>query len=83
MVAVSRPARKFIDPLYVDPKEIPAGQDYQWASYEILGDKRGGDFDRMQEMGWRPVPRERHPNNPSEQDDRIITRRHILIVASA
>lgn len=41
MVAVSRPARKFIDPLYVDPKEIPAGQDYQWASYEILGDKRG------------------------------------------
>jgi hypothetical protein len=49
------------DPLFVDPKEIPADTDYQWVSLSVCGDEKLGDFERMKEMGWRPVPYDRHP----------------------
>jgi hypothetical protein len=50
-----------LDPLFVDPKEIPADTDYQWVSLSVNGDEKLGDFERMKEMGWRPVPYDRHP----------------------
>jgi hypothetical protein len=48
------------DPLFIDPKEIPTGFDYQWASLSVMGDEKLGDFERMKAMGWRPVPAKRH-----------------------
>jgi hypothetical protein len=48
------------DPLFIDPKEIPTGFDYQWVSTAALGDESLGDYVEMLKGGWRPVPAKRH-----------------------
>jgi len=45
----------------IDPNQIPLGFDYQWASLAVNGDEKLGDYHRMREGGWRPVPYSRHP----------------------
>lgn len=46
----------------IDPKDIPPDVEYQWIALEVMGDEKLGDAKRMFDLGWRPVPAERHWN---------------------
>lgn len=70
--------------------KVPVGFDYQWVTLAVAGDEKIGDFQRMREGGWRPVPFERHPeveerfrqlviNGPNEGEQRIVAGGLILV----
>jgi hypothetical protein len=66
------------DPLFIDPKEIPANFDYQWVAEDVMGDKALGDYQHQKNMGWRDVPPERYPNMPT--DGRRIVHGGLVLV---
>lgn len=48
----------------IDSKKIPEGFEYQWVALAVRGDEKLGDMRRMFDLGWRPVPPERHWDAP-------------------
>jgi len=70
--------------------KVPTGFDYQWVALAVNGHEKMGDYQRMREGGWRPVPYSRHPevdercrqlviNGPNEGEQRIVAGGLILV----
>lgn len=47
--------------LYVDTATIPPGSRYKWVRIAVAGQPDPDNVSENMEMGWRPVPPERHP----------------------
>lgn len=47
--------------LYVNPEFIPAGVRYKWVRAATLGQPDNDNVLEALEMGWKPVPPDRHP----------------------
>lgn len=65
--------------LYVDPTKIPAGVRYCWIRASTLGQPDDDNVIQALEMGWKPVPPDRHPELvPPSFGDRARPADHIL-----
>lgn len=52
--------RKSADKYYINPAIIPAGWVYQWKRYAILGQEDPAYMAELTQVGFSPVPAERH-----------------------
>lgn len=65
--------------LYVDPTKIPAGVRYCWIRAATLGQPDDDNVIQALEMGWKPVPPDRHPELvPPSFGERVRPTDHIL-----
>lgn len=65
--------------LYVDPTRIPAGVRYCWIRASTLGQADDDNVIQALEMGWKPVPPDRHSELvPPSFGDRVRPPDHIL-----
>jgi hypothetical protein len=58
---VRQRVRKTADRYYVDPSIIPDGWIYQWKRHSTLGQEDPGYMAELAQVGFTPVPAERHP----------------------
>lgn len=49
------------DPFYIDPNDWKPGMVYAWFRESLLGVPDRNRIPAMKELGWEPVPVERHP----------------------
>jgi hypothetical protein len=50
-----RKRRGDVNPLYIDPKMIPAGVTWEWKRLTLLGQRNPGYEVSLRENGWEPV----------------------------
>lgn len=66
------------DLFLVDSGVIPPAQSYEWKRYSLLGQSEAEYLKEREAMGWKPVPRSRHPNMGS--DDPVFIARGGMIL---
>lgn len=59
-VRKTRKRRGNVDPLWIDPRDIPAGTTYEWKRQTVYGMRNPGYEVALAENGWEPVPVSRH-----------------------
>ncbi len=65
--------RRTVDPLYIDPRVIPAGFSYEWKLESVFGQPAATQMIAVRENHWKPVPASRHPEL-ALQGDTLIRR---------
>lgn len=72
------------DRYYVDPAIIPEGWVYQWKRYSVLGQEEPAYMAELNQLGFTPVPAERHDGVfiPSGSKGAIIIGGQILMERS-
>jgi len=56
----------YLDPLYVNPANIPDGMTYHWMCVSVYNEPHQMREIQFSQQGWTPVPASRHPERNSK-----------------
>lgn len=68
------------DPYYIDPAIVEPGWTYEWKRHATLNQEDRGYQAQLGQMGWSPVPAERHPGMFMPLDETGPIRRNGMIL---